>query len=137
MIIILKKVSPKTQLEDVTDFLAPAVHGHWLNRRGRIERILTFIQKNIETHIVRHHVLVDISPDFVAKRVIKALNKQYLAGKYIAVSEYKVRTWHNDGRINHGYSYLRNQNNNKRINGRRNEYEDFISEISASKYDKA
>ncbi|MEI6706853.1 MAG: hypothetical protein WCK96_06915 [Methylococcales bacterium] len=137
MIIILKKVSPKTQLEDVIDFLAPAVYGHWLNKRGRIEKILTLVQRNVWTHVVRHHVLVDISPDFVAKRVIKALNKQYLAGKYIAVSEYKVRTWHNDGRINHSYAHVRKHNNNKRANGRRNEYEDFISEISASKYDKA
>jgi hypothetical protein len=132
MIIIMKKISSKTKKEDITDILLPAVHGNWLSKRGQIERTLILLQRNTRTHLVQHHVLVEIMPDFVAERVIKQLNGKRIAGKYVAVSEYKVRNWHNDARINHSYALVRKRNNNRRSSDRRNEYEESISELNVS-----
>lgn len=137
MIIILKKISSKTRQEDIADILLPAVYGGWLAKRGQIERTLILAQRNIRTRLVQHHVLVEILPDFVAERVIKQLNGKRISGKYIAVSEYMVRNWHNDPRVNHSYALVCKRNNNRRACDRRNEYEEIISEFNANKYDKA
>ncbi|MFI3218589.1 MAG: hypothetical protein QX189_05650 [Methylococcales bacterium] len=136
MIIILKKISSKTRQEDIADILLPAVYGGWLAKRGQIERTLILAQRNIRTRLVQHHVLVEILPDFVAERVIKQLNGKRISGKYIAVSEYMVRNWHNDPRVNHSYALVCKRNNNRRACDRRNEYEEIISEFNANKYDK-
>jgi hypothetical protein len=130
VIIILKKISPKTRQEDITGFLVPAVHGGWLTKGGQIEKTLTLLQRNVRTHLVQHHILVEILPDFVARRVIKNLNGKRLAGKYIAVSEYRVRNWHNDPRINHSYALVRKRNNDRRSADRRNVYEEIITELN-------
>ena len=111
MIIILKKISSKTRQEDIAEILLPAVYGGWLAKRGQIERTLILVQRNIRTRLVQHHVLVEILPDFVAERVIKQLNGKRISGKYIAVSEYRVRNWHNDPRVNHSYALVRKRNN--------------------------
>jgi hypothetical protein len=132
MIIIMKKISSKTKQEDITDVLLPAVHGNWLSKRGQIERTLILLQRNMRTHLVQHHVLVEILPDFVAKRVIKNLNGKRIAGKYIAVSEYRIRNWHNDPRINHSYAIVRKRNNDRRASDRRNIYEEHISEFDTT-----
>ena len=137
MIIILKKISSKTRQEDIADILLPAVYGGWLAKRGQIERTLILAQRNIRTRLVQHHVLVEILPDFVAERVIKQLNGKRISGKYIAVSEYRVRNWHNDPRVNHSYALVCKRNNNRRACDRRNEYEEIISEFNANKYNKA
>ncbi|MEI6706855.1 MAG: hypothetical protein WCK96_06925 [Methylococcales bacterium] len=137
MIIILKKISSKTRQEDIADILLPAVYGGWLAKRGQIERTLILAQRNIRTRLVQHHVLAEILPDFVAERVIKQLNGKRISGKYIAVSEYRVRNWHNDPRVNHSYALVCKRNNNRRACDRRNEYEEIISEFNANKYDKA
>ena len=137
MIIILKKISSKTRQEDIADILLPAVYGGWLAKRGQIERTLILVQRNIRTRLVQHHVLVEILPDFVAERVIKQLNGKRISGKYIAVSEYRVRNWHNDPRVNHSYALVRKRNNDRRASDRRNEYEEIISEFNANKYHKA
>jgi len=137
MIIILKKISSKTRQEDIADILLPAVYGGWLAKRGQIERTLILAQRNIRTRLVQHHVLVEILPDFVAERVIKQLNGKRISGKYIAVSEYMVRNWHNDPRVNHSYALVCKRNNDRRACDRRNEYEEIISEFNASKYEKA
>ena len=136
MIIILKKISSKTRQEDIADILLPAVYGGWLAKRGQIERTLILAQRNIRTRLVQHHVLVEILPDFVAERVIKQLNGKRISGKYIAVSEYRVRNWHNDPRVNHSYALVCKRNNNRRACDRRNEYEEIISEFNANKYYK-
>ena len=136
MIIILKKISSKTRQEDIADILLPAVYGGWLAKRGQIERTLILAQRNIRTRLVQHHVLVEILPDFVAERVIKQLKGKRISGKYIAVSEYMVRNWHNDPRVNHSYALVCKRNNNRRACDRRNEYEEIISEFNANKYDK-
>jgi len=125
MIIILKNIPAKTKKQDIKNFIAPSVKGGWLSKRGKIQKISMLSQKNIRTHDIQYHSLIDILPDSVADRVIKNLNRKFIIGKCIAVCEYKVRNWHNDPRAN------RNTNkplNNRRVADRRNKYEEVISE---------
>jgi hypothetical protein len=132
VIIIFKKISPKTKQEDITDILIPVVRGNWLSKGGHIERTLVLLQRNIRTHLVYHHILIEITPDFVAERVIKKLNGKRIAGKYIAVAEYRIRNWHNDPRVNHLYANVLKGKNDRRIADRRNLYEEHISEFKAT-----
>jgi hypothetical protein len=125
MIIIFKKISVKTKKQDIKDFIAPVIKGSWLRKSGQIESIVILTQRNIRTRIIQYHVLIEIIPDSVAKRVIKKLNMKTLTGNYVAVCEYKVRNWHNDPRINYRpHKSLKN----KRIADRRDRYEEVISE---------
>jgi hypothetical protein len=132
VIIIIKKISPKTKQEDITDILIPLVRGSWFSKGGHIERTLVLLQRNIRTRLVHHHLLVEITPDVVAERVIKKLNGKRIAGKYVAVAEYRIRNWHNDPRINHLYSNVLKGKNDRRIADRRNLYEEHISEFKTT-----
>jgi hypothetical protein len=125
MIIILKNIPAKTKKQDIKNFITPAVNGSWLSKRGEIQNISMLSRKNICTHDIQYHSLVDIVPDSVAKRVIKKLNRKFIVGKCIAVCEYKLRNWHNDPRI------IRNTNkrlNNRRSTDRRDKYKEVVSE---------
>lgn len=137
--IILKKISVKTKTQDIKDFIAPAIKGSWLSRNGQIKTIVILTQRNIRTRVIHHHVLVEIIPNSVAERVIKKLNMKILVGKYIAVCEYKLRSWHNDPRMNHSYASTYKRLKNKRVADRRDQYEEVISEdisISGDFYKK-
>jgi hypothetical protein len=125
MIIILKNIPAKTKKQNVQDFLTSTIKGGWFNKRGAIQNISMLSRKNTRTHDIQYHSLVDILPDSVAERVIRQLNRKIILGKRIAISEYRIRNWHNDPRIN--------KNTNKRLNDsriidRRSKYEDVISE---------
>lgn len=125
MIVILKNIPAKIKKQDIKNFIAPSVKGGWFSKRGEIHSILILSQKNIRTHDMQYHSLIEILPDSVAERVIKKLNRKVIVGKLIAVCEYKVRDWHNDQRFN---SNFHKQLKNKRIAERRERYEKIISE---------
>jgi hypothetical protein len=130
MVIILKHVPSKISKQDIENFLTPTIVGGWLRRGGQIEKAFILLQKEKRTNSVQHHVLVEVYPDFVAKRVIKKLHRQSIAGKRIEVCEYKVRNWHNDSRINHNYAKTAQWlKNNRRISERRKQYQEAISEL--------
>jgi hypothetical protein len=128
MMIIFKKISAKTKKQDIKDFIVPAVKGNWLIKNGQIKSILILTQRNIRTRVIQHHILVEVTPDSIAEKVIKKLNKTTLVGKYIAVCEYKIRNWHNDPRMNHSYASTYKRLKDKRIADRRDQYEEVISE---------
>lgn len=128
MMIILKKISVKTKKQDIKDFVIPAIKGNWLSKSGQIKNVLILTQRNVRTRVIQYHVLVELIPDSIAERAIKRLNMTTLVGKYVAVSEYKVRNWHNDPRMNHSYASTYKRLKDKRIADRRNQYEEVISE---------
>ena len=122
MIIILKNIPVNTNKRDVQIFVTPEVKGSWFRRSGKIVSLSILVQKNIQTHIIQHHGLVGISPDFVAERVIKKLNgKMLINDKRVVVCEYKIRSWHNDPRIKK--RKLRNPLKDRRHYDRREQYE--------------
>jgi hypothetical protein len=127
MVIILKHIPVKIRKQDIKDFLAPEVKGSWLRKSGQIQSVYILTQKNIQTHITQNHVLVEIFPDLVAERVIKKLNRKTVAGKYVAVCEYKIRNWHNDPRIK---NITRKVQNDRRVGDRRTRYEETIAELN-------
>ncbi len=127
MVIILKDIPAKIKKQEIKDFITLAVKGNWLKRSGQIQSVFLLSQKNIQTHAIQNHILVEIFPDLVAERVIKTLNRKTIAGQYIAVCEYKIRNWRNDPRINKPVGKLIND---RRVSDRRNLYEETISECN-------
>jgi hypothetical protein len=124
MIIIIKKISTKVKIPDINDFIIPAVKGNFLEKSGRIKRILMLSQKSFQTGFRQHHFLVEVDSYSVGKRIIKQLNRKTLAGKLVELSEYKNRNWHNDRRVNYsGVMHV----NNRRINDRRQQYQEITS----------
>jgi hypothetical protein len=100
MIIILKNISTTTREQDIEGFMKPAIKGGLLRKSGYIEKISILALKDTRTDKIKYHGLVTVTPDSVADRVIKKLNKKPLNGKRITVCEHKVRRWQNDPRIN-------------------------------------
>ncbi|MDD2760254.1 MAG: hypothetical protein PHH11_08155 [Methylomonas sp.] len=98
MILILKKISEKTRVPDIENFIAPVLKGGFLKKTGRIEslRIQTIRQAG-DSH-VEYQAIVDVTPDPVAKRIIKLLNRKCLNGKHINIAEYHFRHFSNDRR---------------------------------------
>lgn len=102
MIIILKNIPADTGNKKIEDFIRPVIKGSLLSKSGRIESISNLVQKNIKTNKIEHHGLVRITPDSVAERAIKKLNRKRVNGRYINVHEYQIRLWQNDHRISRG-----------------------------------
>ncbi len=125
MIIILKNIPAKIKKQDIKNFITPAVKGGWFSKRGQIQSIVILSQKNIRTHDMQYHSLIEIFPDSVAERVIKKLNRKIIVGKCVAVCEYMVRDWHNDQRLNRE---AHKRLHDKRIADRRERYEEIVSE---------
>lgn len=121
MKIILKNIPAKTQRKDIKDFLEPTVKGGWLNKTGEIKSISILQLKSTRTRTINYHGLVEIHPDSVAERVIRKLHKKVMSGKFVAISEYKIRNQHK------GLKNIKNniQSNlqSRRIVDRREDYE--------------
>ena len=100
MIIILKNIPGHTENHQVEDFVSPAIKGGLLRKSGAIDKIEIHVQKDTVRHTVEYHALVTITPDSVAIKAIEKLNKKRINGRHILVTEYHIRTWHNDPRIN-------------------------------------
>ena len=130
MIIILKNIPAKTKKQDVKAFMTPVVDGGWFSKRGQIKNISILVQKNIQTHEVQYHGLVEVTPDVVAERVIKKLNRKIMVGKWIAISEYKTRDWNNDPRRKK--TYISELIKDRRVGDRRGQYENIGEEIAIS-----
>ena len=128
MMIILKNISAKASKQDIKEFLSPAVKGGWLSKGGQIEKVSILLQKNRSTHLLHYHGLAEVSPESVAKRVIKKLNRKPLLGKRVAVSEYKVRSPYNDPRLKRTIT-LR-WIDDRRVHDRRENYEEtFLEDV--------
>jgi hypothetical protein len=127
MIVILKNIPENTTIQVIKDFLMPVIKGHWLRKAGQIENVSILSQKNIKTHLLHYHGLVEIQPDIVANRVIKQLNGKIILGKHIYISQYYLRDWHNDRRFKN-----KNIDENKRGYERRGHYKEVLAQKPVS-----
>jgi hypothetical protein len=126
MIIILKNISAKASKQDIKAFLSPTVKGGLFSKSGQIEKISILLQKNLRTRLIHYHGLAEITPEIVAKRVIKKLNRKLLLGKRIVVSEYKIRSQYNDPRLKRTIT-LR-WIDDRRVHDRREDHEEIFLE---------
>lgn len=128
MVIILKHIHAKTTRQNIKDFLASELKGGLLSKSGQIQNIYILTQRNIRTREMQYHGLVEILPDSVAERIIKKLNAKMIINKRVAISEYKIRDWHNDPRVINIHGRPKPRKNERRISERREQYEEIISE---------
>jgi len=98
--IYLGRILYRTTKHDIEDFLLPVLKGNILQKKGIISRIKLLALENKLTREKEYYAIVGISPDPVATRIQKKLNRKALNGKHIAVREYFIRSWHNDKRTN-------------------------------------
>ena len=98
MIIIFEKISPKTKVDDIRDFIAPVLKGHIFQKSGRIGYIKIEILKDSMSGKVDYYALVLVNSDLAAQRIIKKKNMHILGGRRVKVRQYFVRSWRNDPR---------------------------------------
>ena len=95
MKIILKYVPKNTTYQQIFHFLKPTLAGGLFIKLGEIKGVLVFVHKHRFSQAVDFHVILDIQPDEVAKRVVKKLHRKKLNGQYIDVMEYIERSIYN------------------------------------------
>ncbi len=100
MVIILRRIPPSTQDDEISAFLDPLLKGSFYQRSGHIESIRILVLKDNQRNTLEYHGLVSIDSEVAANRVIKQLNRKQFKNKPIIVREYFHRSWHNDPRVN-------------------------------------
>lgn len=128
MIVFLRRIPGKTKTSDIIAFIEPALKRGWFAKKGVIDKVKVLQLKDTGTKISEYHGLVTITPDAVAERVIKRLNRKLFLGKRIAVREFQRRDWHNDPRMNQEYMPL--SNTNRRDGDRRRSYMEAVADLS-------
>ena len=94
MKVILKYVPQNTTSKQIFHFLKPTLNGGLFSKFGKIKSISVLAHKHRLSQAVDFHVIVDIQPDEVAKRVVHKLHKKQLNGRHIDVMEYVERSIH-------------------------------------------
>jgi hypothetical protein len=98
MLVFLRNVPRDVTLEEIMDFLEPAVRGGVLQRAGEVLSVNLLEIKAFKSLVPEYHAIVHIKPDDVGLRVIKKLHRAMFRGRRIALHEYAVRNWRNDRR---------------------------------------
>jgi len=97
LIIILERISAKTDIQDIQDFIAPALKGGIFQKSGRLGYIKIEILKDNINGMHEYYALVLVNLDLVAQR-IKKKNMHLLGERRVKVRQYYVRSWRNDPR---------------------------------------
>jgi len=98
VIIILERISAKTDIQDIQDFIAPALKGGIFQKSGRLGYIKIEILKDNINGMHEYYALVLVNLDLVAQRIIKKKNMHLLGERRVKVRQYYVRSWRNDPR---------------------------------------
>jgi len=98
VIIILERISAKTDIQDIQDFIAPALKGHIFQKSGRLGYIKIEILKDNINGMHEYYALVLVNSDLAAQRIVKKKNMHLLGGRRVKVRQYFVRSWRNDPR---------------------------------------
>lgn len=91
MIVILKDIEESTTVENIREFLDPALKGRIFDKRGVISGVT--IKKTVygNPNQSECHAIVSILPDVAAKRMIKELNGKPCNGRKVRVCQYFIR----------------------------------------------
>jgi hypothetical protein len=95
MKVILKYVPKNTTYKQIFHFLKPTLNGGLFSKFGKIKCVSVLAHKHRLSQTVDFHVILDIQPDEVAKRVVNKLHRNQLNGRHIDVIEYIERSIYN------------------------------------------
>jgi hypothetical protein len=95
MKVILKYAPKNTTYNQIFHFLKPTLDGGLFIKFGKIKDVSVLAHKDRLSQAVDFHVILDIQPDEVAKRVVKKLHRKKLNGQHIDVMEYIERSIYN------------------------------------------
>lgn len=101
MILFIRKIPANTRLNELADFVQPALKGGLFKKPGRIVKIEILTLRDIHLHSFEYHGLVTVDSDETGHRVIKKLKGKLFKGKHTLVREYVQRRWQNDRRLKH------------------------------------
>lgn len=95
MKVILKYVPKNITYKQIFHFVKPTLDGGLFIKFGKIKDVSVLAHKDGLSQAVDFHVILDIQPDEVAKRVVKKLHRKKLNGQHIDVMEYIERSIYN------------------------------------------
>lgn len=131
MILIIKKINATTRVAQIEEFLAPALKGGLLKRKGVLERLEIKMFRHPDLASPEYHAIIKIEPDAVARRVIQRLNRKICDGKPVNICEYHVRYRTNDRR-----EVMQSTRNDRRVIDRRRKNID-ITDVTSLKLNNA
>ena len=101
MKIFFRNIPSDTHSKELSQFIKPSLDNGILSifrATGEITKINIFAQKDKDSNIVRHHGLITIENDKVARRTIKRLHKTPFKGRIIIIREFVHRSFQKDRR---------------------------------------
>ena len=101
MRIFFRNIPANTSPKELARYIKPSLDNgifKLFKTPGKIIKIEIFEQLDTESNVVRHHGLVTIGPEKVAKRALKRLHRVPLKGRTIIVREFINRSGKNDRR---------------------------------------
>lgn len=105
MILFLRNIPASCTKTDIINFVKPGLKSMFNLFSGKILDIEILILHNPANKLTEYHGLVTVSSYRFGKRAIRALSGKFLKGSKIIVREYKIRSWHNDRRIDHSKNH--------------------------------
>ena len=102
MIIFIKNAPANTSINDLYEFVEPALKRTFPFKSGLILKAEILALKDKRTNELEFHGIMQIEPEKASHRAIRKLKGKKLKNKLVLVREYISRDWHNDRRINHG-----------------------------------
>lgn len=132
MIIFLKGIPATTTLNDLLEFIRPAIKGGWFGQSGRVLGVNIFELQDTRFKAQEFHGLVSVEPDAVAVRAIKRLKGRRFKGKLVVVRQYFPRDGHNDPRQNHNITVTQHLSDRRKGCRRRGKDLELVRDISES-----
>jgi len=100
MIVIIERISPETQKQDLIDFIQPALKGNIFQKSGQFASLKIISYTDKLTGEVHYYGTILIPSDTVAQRVIRKLNNTKLLDELVVIRKYHFRSWRDDPRVN-------------------------------------
>lgn len=136
MILFLRRIPANTRLNEIADYLAPALKGGLFKRAGRIINIEILTLHDLKLKSYEYHGLVTVDSEVSGHRAIKYLKGRPFKGKHIQVREFVQRRWQNDPRLNpeklENPAQERRKADRRRNNKQIEKMEDISDKISSS-----
>lgn len=100
MFIIVKHIHASVAIDDLEQFVRPALKGGWWQKPAELKSIRIIGLVDLSDLLVERHVLMRITPHSEKNRVIKVLNNREIALQNYQVAEYILRHWRNNNQPN-------------------------------------
>lgn len=98
MILFLRNIPENTRVNDLYEFLTPALKRSFPFRSGTIVKAEILVLRDKHTKLLEYHGLVHVDSEASGERVIKKIKGKRFKNKLVVIREYKKRDWQNDRR---------------------------------------